>query len=58
LNRRFHHIPGVASLQNFPKIVTVFLLIFERKHERFALGAGVKPFFEFNFFLIGVTIKE
>jgi hypothetical protein len=58
LNCRFDHIPGVASLQNFSKIVAVFLLILERKHERFALGAGVKSFFEFNFLPIGVTIKK
>ncbi len=56
LNHRFDDVPG-SKLRNFPKIVPVFLLIFEQKHERFEVGAGVKSFFEFNFFPIDVMLK-
>jgi hypothetical protein len=37
-NRQFDDVPGLTPLRNFPKIVLVFLLIFERKHKRFAVG--------------------
>jgi hypothetical protein len=57
-NRRFHDVPDLAPLRNFPKIVPVFLLIFERKQERFEVGSGVKWFFEFNFFPIDVVLKK
>jgi hypothetical protein len=56
LNRRFDRIPGFFPLQSFPKVVAVFLLIYERKHERFAVEAGVKSFFDF--FPIGVMFKK
>jgi hypothetical protein len=44
-NRRFHHVPGLAPLRNFPKIVAVFLLILERKHERFEVWGGAQMIF-------------
>jgi hypothetical protein len=59
LNRSFD-VSGLAPLQNLPKIVAVFLLIFERKHERFAVGGEerVKSFIEFNFLPIDVMLKK
>jgi hypothetical protein len=39
-------------------MVVVILLIFERKHERFAVEAEVKSFFEFNFLPKSRNVKK
>jgi hypothetical protein len=39
-------------------MVAVILLIFERKHERFAVEAEVKSFFEFNFLPKVLMLKK
>jgi hypothetical protein len=57
LNLRFNYVRGQVPLRNFPKIIPWFLSIFERNHERIAVGAGVKSFFEFNFFPIDLMLK-
>ncbi len=44
-NSRFNLVPGLALLRNFPKIIPLFLLIFERKNERFAVGGGGQMIF-------------
>jgi hypothetical protein len=42
-NRQFDYVPILAPFRDFPKVVAAFLLIYERKHERFELGeAGDK----------------
>ncbi len=33
-NCRFDHVPGLAPLSNFPKIISLFLPIFERNTEK------------------------
>jgi hypothetical protein len=33
-------------------------LIFEQKHERFTVEAGIKSFFKFNFLSIDVMFKK
>jgi hypothetical protein len=44
-NRRFNLVPGLAPLRNFPKIIPLFLLIFEWKDERFAVGGESQMIF-------------
>jgi hypothetical protein len=41
-NLRFNYVPGQIPLRNFPKIIPWFLSVFERNHERIAVGVGVK----------------
>jgi hypothetical protein len=42
--------PFQPHFQDFPKTVATFLLIFERKHERFKLGGGEQMIFRILLF--------
>jgi hypothetical protein len=44
----------LPHFETFPKSLPYFLLIFERKHKRFTVGAGIKSFFKFNILPIDV----
>ncbi len=57
-NRQFHYVPGLKPLSNFPKIIPLFLLIFERNPEKKLIRAGVKWFFKINLSLIDVMLKK
>ncbi len=48
--RRFDLVPVLAPFRDFPKVVAAFLLIYERKHERFEMGGGGQMIFQILFF--------
>ncbi len=44
-NCRFHHVPDLAPLWNFPKIISLFLAIFKRNPEKKLIRGGGQMIF-------------